>query len=294
MNLAQIEAFLVLAEELHFGRTADRLLVSQPRVSRLVAALEREVGGALFERTSRRVRLTPLGAQLRDGLQPGYAQLRAALDDARAAARQAAGVLRVGCTVTTGGETLTRLLAAFKARYPHCQVTVEEVNIGDPYAALRRGRVDVVFNWLVVDEPDLTAGPAIDHLDRVLAVADGHPLAARQSLFAEDLADHELARPEPPLPKALYDALVPPHTPSGRPTRRTCIVHSMQELYALVASGRIVHPTVTSLPLLQRADMTLVPITDMPPFPLGPIWCTARENARIRAFAEVAATLAPG
>ena len=67
MDTAEIEVFLVLAEELHFGRTAELLHMPQPRVSRLVSALERRIGGALFERTSRRVRLTPLGQQLEIG-----------------------------------------------------------------------------------------------------------------------------------------------------------------------------------------------------------------------------------
>src|SRR5512132_1935602 len=110
--MAQAEAFLAVAEELHFGRAAERLHVSQPRVSRVIAALEREVGGVLFERTSRRVRLTPLGSRLRAGWQLGFAQIRAALDDARAAARQPAGVLRIGFTSTTGGDALTDLVRA--------------------------------------------------------------------------------------------------------------------------------------------------------------------------------------
>ena len=96
VDTAEIEVFLTLAEELHFGRTAERLRMPQPRVSRLVSALERRVGGALFERTSRRVRLTPLGEQLRDQLQPAYKDLTAALDGARATARDTAGVLRIG------------------------------------------------------------------------------------------------------------------------------------------------------------------------------------------------------
>jgi len=79
LDLAQIEAFLILCEELHFGRTAERLYMSQPRVSRLVADLESDIGGVLFERTSRRVALTPLGVQLRDRLAPVYEQLTAAL-----------------------------------------------------------------------------------------------------------------------------------------------------------------------------------------------------------------------
>jgi DNA-binding transcriptional LysR family regulator len=75
MDTAEIEVFLVLAEELHFGRTAERLRLPQPRVSRLVASLERQVGGALFERTSRRVRLTRLGQQLEGRLRPVHAEL---------------------------------------------------------------------------------------------------------------------------------------------------------------------------------------------------------------------------
>jgi hypothetical protein len=60
MDVQQVEAFLAVADELHFGRAAERLVQSRPRVSKLIASLEREVGGALFDRTSRRVRLTPL------------------------------------------------------------------------------------------------------------------------------------------------------------------------------------------------------------------------------------------
>lgn len=87
MDTAEIEVFLVFAEELHFGRTAERLPLTQSQVSRLAARLERRAGGALFERTTRRVRLTPLGEQLRGGLQPGYAQITATLEAARAASR---------------------------------------------------------------------------------------------------------------------------------------------------------------------------------------------------------------
>jgi len=79
VELAQIEAFLTLCEELHFGRTAERLRVSQPRVSRLIASLESEIGAALAERTSRRVVLTPLGSRLRDELVPAYSTLTTAV-----------------------------------------------------------------------------------------------------------------------------------------------------------------------------------------------------------------------
>ncbi len=291
MDVQQVEAFLAVADELHFGRAAGRLVQSRPRVSKLIASLEREVGGALFDRTSRRVRLTPLGTRFRDQLRPGYAQMQAALADARAAATQASGILRVGFTVTTGGEALTRLVTAFGSVHPGCQVILKEVGIGDLYGPLRRDEIDVLVNWLAVDEPDLTAGPVIDRCDRVLAVAAGHSLAAGPPVTAEDLADLEMAWVPPSLPSALYDALIPPRTPSGRPIRRTHQVEGLHHTLALVASGRMVHLTVASLPLAQRADITLIPITGLPPLPLGLIWCITHENARIRALAQTAVTM---
>ena len=286
MDTAEIEVFLVLAEELHFGRTAERLRMPQPRVSRLVAALERRVGGVLFERSSRRVRLTPLGQRLAGQLKPVYAQLVEVLDEARADARGTTGVIRIGFSPTSNMEALTRLTEAFEARGLGCQAVLEVVSNFDPYSALRRDELDVLVNWLAVDEPDLTVGPVLEQRDRVLAVASSDPLAARPSVSVEDLADREVALM--PFPPALYDAIIPPRTPSGRIIRRTQPVRSIHELVALVARGRIVHPTASGIPMFTRDDIALIPIRDLSPLPLGLIWCTAHDNARIQALVQTA------
>jgi DNA-binding transcriptional LysR family regulator len=288
MDTEEIEVFLTLAEELHFGRTALRLRLPQPRVSRLVATLERRVGGTLFERTSRSVRLTPAGERLRDELLPAYDQMRAALRHASETARQAAGVLTIGFTATSCSEALSRTTGAFERGNPGCQAVLREVDMFDPYSALRGGEVDVLFTWLAVDEPDLSAGPAIEFRARVLLVAPGHPLAARESVGQEDLGDWDLIMCPPMLPRAFYDTLIPPRTPSGKPTRRAHPVHTINEIVTLVSLGRVVHPTCASVPLYQRDDVAAIPIRDMPPVGIGPIWCTAREDARIRALVRAA------
>jgi len=291
VDTAEIEVFLALADELHFGRTAERLRIPQPRVSRLVSALERRVGGALFERTSRRVRLTPLGEQLHDQLQPAYKDLTAALDGARATARDTAGVLRIGFSPTSSMTVLTRLTGDFEARNPGCHAVLDGVSNLDPYSALRRGELDVLVNWLAVEEPDLTVGPVLEYHDRVLAVASTDPLAARQSVSLEELAGRDVALMTPPFPPALYDAIIPPRTPSGRVIHRSHPVRSIHELVAMVAQGRIVHPTAAGIPMFARDDICLVPISDMPPLPLGLIWCTAHHNARIQALAKTVQSL---
>jgi len=289
--MAEAEAFLALAEELHFGRAADKLRVSQPRVSRLIAALEREIGGKLFERTSRRVALTPLGEQFHALLLPGYAQLQTALARARHAAREAAGLLRIGSLVTLAGPALTRLIDEFTVRCPDCQVSLHVVETRNPYASLRRGDIDVLVSFLVVNQSDLTTGPVIERRDRVLLVGCGHRLAGARSVSVEDLGDEEVHENAPGFPAEVYDAIVPPFTPSGRPIRRTYPWNDDEDVITAVARGRIVHPGSAGIPLTTRPDLVQVPIRDLPPLPVGLIWRTVHHNARIRALAATARSI---
>jgi DNA-binding transcriptional LysR family regulator len=296
LDLAHIEAFLVLCEELHFGRTAERLHVSQPRVSRLVASLESEIGGALFERTSRRVALTPLGVQLRDELAPAYERLTAAAAMARTAARSPAGLLRLGFAATTAGPALDQLVVAFERAQPDCTVSLHEVPLVDSITPLRSGEIDVLVCWLVVDDPGLTLGPKIAEYPRVLAVAADHPLAGEHSVSVEVLADYPVPSWEfRGLAYRVQQAMVPAQTPSGRPVRaHPTAVRTVSEAASLIARGQVVLPTVTSmLHRFGNDQIVLVPIRDLPPVPLGLIWCTSHENARICALARVARSLTP-
>jgi DNA-binding transcriptional LysR family regulator len=290
VELRELRIFLVLADELHFGRTAERLGISQPGVSEAVRVLESRLGVKVFDRTSRRVRLTSAGEGLRRSLVPALAVLDHALAQTSELSRAVRGLLRIGFVLTTEGPPLSRLVAAFQARYPACEVRLQEVETFDAYRALRRGDVDVLCNWLAVDQPDLIAGTAFAHYQRALAVAATHRLAGKHTVSIEDLADEEVALLPPTTPSAVYDLLVPPHTPSGRPIRRTQPVQTINEILSLVARGRIVHPTSSAVPIFNRDDVTLIPIGDLPPLPLGLVWCASRENPRIRALNEVASS----
>jgi DNA-binding transcriptional LysR family regulator len=278
-----------VAEELHFGHAAQRLHTSQPMISRRIVALEHEVGGALFERTSRRVQLTPLGSQLRDELAPGMLQIHSAIEHARVAARGNHGLLRIGCTSSTEGPALTALVTAHQRRQPKTEVTIQQVPVIDPYRALRAGEIDVLINWLAVDEPDLTVGPAIDLQRRMLAVSARHRLARRDSICRDDLAGEATLEMPDTFPRALWDAWMPTTTSSARTLIPAELANEMAAIWSLVARGRIVHPTVESMTgKLGRDDIVLIPISDLPPIPLGLIWIRANENARIRGLAAAA------
>ena len=215
---------------------------------------------------------------------PALAAVDQALAETSELSRAVRGLLRIGFVLTTEGPALSRLAAAFQARYPACEVRLQEVETFDAYRALRRGDIDVLCNWLAVDEPDLTAGAVFAYYQRALAVAPSHRLAGQTTVSIEDLADEEVALLPPSTPSAVYDLLVPPRTPSGRPIRRTQPVQTINEILSLVARGRIVHPTSSTVPIFDRDDVVLIPIDDLPPLPLGLVWCTSRENPRIRAL----------
>jgi len=296
VELRELRIFLTLADELHFGRTAERLGISQPAVSEAVRAMESRLGVKLFDRTSRRVRLTPAGEALQRHLTPALAAVDQALAVTSELSSEVRGLLRVGFVLTTEGPALSRLIAAFQARYPGCQVQLHEVETFDAYRSLRRGDIDVLCNWLAVDQPDLTAGAAFAYYPRALAVAPSHRLAVMSTVSIEELADEHVALLPASTPSAVYDLLVPPRTPSGRPIRRTQPVQTINEILSLVARGQIVHPTSSGVPIFDRDDITLIPIADLPPLPLGLVWATSQENPRIRALDETARALtaAPG
>jgi DNA-binding transcriptional LysR family regulator len=291
VELRELRIFLVLADELHFRRTAERLGISQPAVSEAVRVLESRLGVRLFDRTSRRVRLTQAGEELGRRVAPALAALEKALAETSDLAGAVSGLLRIGFVLTTEGPPLSRLVADFQARHPGCEVRLQEVETFDAYRALRRGDIDVLCNWLAVDEPDLTAGTAFAHYERALAVAHSHRLVGKAVVSIEDLAEEEVALFPASTPSAVYDLLVPPRTPSGRPIPRTQPIRTINEILSFVARGRIVHPTSSMVPIFDRDDIVLLPIGDLAPIPLGLVWCTKRDNARIRALEETARSM---
>lgn len=248
MELREIEVFLVLAEELHFGRTAERLYLSPSRVSQSVRAMEARVGGTLFERTSRRVRLTALGEQQWDGLRPGFDQVRRAVAEARDAARGPDGELRVGLlSLAAGGSRFDTVVERFERRFPACRVEVLEAFPGEALERLRTGELDAIVHWLPLRQPGLAMGPVLLDAAPVLAVRVRHPLAERGWATLEDLGEHVVLDAEGVLPAEALDELVPRLTPAGRPIRRRFREGRMAEVLSLVARGRVVHPTVDSV-----------------------------------------------
>ncbi|MEI5098813.1 LysR substrate-binding domain-containing protein [Streptomyces sp. PmtG] len=285
MERQELETFLTLAEELHFGRTADRLLISQARVSQTVKKLERKIGAPLFERTSRVVRMSSLGRQLYEDLAPLHQRMEAAVARAKDVARGVDGELGVGFLGSGAGSLTQPILRLFRERCPRCEVRMRETQFQDPLGMLRSGEVDVLFTCLPVVEPDLTVGPVVIDEPRVLAVPVGHRLAGRASVSWEDLAGETCFSVVDSAPAYWWDYQVPPRTPSGREIRRGAKVATFQELMTLVAMGQGVSPVIASVETYYaRPDVVFVPVRDLPSAEVALVWRTAGVSAAVSAF----------
>ncbi|WP_030789008.1 LysR family transcriptional regulator [Streptomyces sp. NRRL S-920] len=290
MERQELETFLTLAEELHFGRTAERLLLSQARVSQTLKKLERKIGAPLFERTSRVVRMSPLGRQLYEDVAPLHAQMEAAVARAKDSARGVEGVLNVGFLGSGAGSLTAPVLATFRERCPGCEVTMRETQFQDPLGALRGGEIDLLFTCLPVQEPDLTVGPVVIREPRLLAMPLGHPLAGRTSVSLEEMAGETFFGVVNSAPAYWWDFHVPPRTPSGREIRRGQAVASFQELMTLIATGRGISPVIASVErYYSRPDVTFVPLRDVPAAEVALIYRTGTPGPRVGAFIRATA-----
>ncbi|MER5216263.1 LysR family transcriptional regulator [Streptomyces sp. NPDC002838] len=289
VEIRELECFLILAEELHFGRTGERLYVSQGRVSQLIRSLEQRIGARLVDRTSRRVRLTPLGEDFLNALRPAYAALRDTVDNARAAALGVSGPLRIGFQGIAGYGFMD-VVGEFEDRYPGCATQITELPLSDPFGPLHRDEVDTAVVLLPVEEPTLVLGPVFSRQPQYLAVSRRHLFATRTALDAEDLATTPVVGVAAPAPDYWREVQAPTRTPSGIPVPQGPAVGTLQEGLSLVAANRgvmlLCHPTTE---YHHRRDVAFVPVTGLPDSALGLVWRGDRENARVRAFAEAVA-----
>ncbi|MDA2812362.1 LysR family transcriptional regulator [Nocardiopsis sp. RSe5-2] len=209
METREMRYFVAVAEELHFGRAAERLGIAQPPLSRAIQRLERRLGAALLERSGRRVSLTAAGAVLLEEGRAALAAVEAAerrtLRTARAAAGRPALVLATKAGAT--GDLLAALLDTYGADPDAVPVDVVLCGIGEQARLLRDGTADVAL----LHRPfDGTAGFDTEDLrteGQVAVVPAGHPIADRPSVTTADLE----ALPDLPLPRwPLPDGSYPP------------------------------------------------------------------------------------
>ncbi|MFF0739237.1 LysR family transcriptional regulator [Streptomyces sp. NPDC004111] len=278
MELRTLGYFVAVAEELHFGRAAARLHMSQPPLSRAVKQLEAEAGALLFHRTPAGVTLTPVGTVLLDEAR----SLLAHADRARVRVSAAAGVATLTVGILGGGSDpgAARLAYAYRRRHPRIDVRVRDTDLTDPTCGLRAGLVDVALTRAPFDGTALAVRVLrADPVGAVLRADD--PLAGRDRLRAADLADRSWFQ-FPPGTDPAWQSYWNGGTPREGP-----VVRAVQEcLQSVLWNG-----TIGLAPLdhtLLPPELTVVPLTDMPPSRVVVAWNEGDTNPLVRSFLETA------
>lgn len=191
IQLTQVRCFVAVAEELHFGRAATRLNMTQPPLSRQIQLLEHALGVELLERTSRVVRLTQAGSVF---LTEGRRLLQNAEDAAlaaRRAGRGALGQIAIGFTPGCSYDFLPRLISALRTHYPDVELILEEMVTRDQLSALASSRLDIGFIRPHFDAPDIERHRIVKE-PILAAIPEDHPMAALEVVMPADLEGQEL------------------------------------------------------------------------------------------------------
>lgn len=286
MRFRQLQYFVAVAEELHFGRAANRLHMSQPPLSQQIRLLEEDLGVRLLDRTSQRVALTREGAFLLHEAREVLQRLNSARDVLSAMARGEAGTLRVGYVDAVPIGALVRVMARFHDGLPHVELTTHDQGTVSQFQDLLAGRKDL--GLVTMTAQTLPAGLAWKKLLRefyVLALPEAHPLAGKQDLRLADLNGERFLRcsleGNPPywfdFERALAQAGL------SRLEYKSCCELSMK--HGLVAQGAglsILPSYCLRAPLAGVAYHSLADV--LPPFEAAAVWHEERFTPVARKF----------
>jgi DNA-binding transcriptional LysR family regulator len=294
MEIRQLRLFIAVAEELHFGRAADRLHMAQPPLSQQIRVLEKELGVALFKRTTRSVEITSAGEALLAHARTVLAAVREAEFAAKASGAGMYGRVRIGFAGAATRHLLPQLAREVKARHPNIELVLK----GNLYAnaaqeALARGDIDLGFVRLPYSLPGLSYR-AIEDETLVCVLPVEHELAARAFVEVAELAD----QPFVTFPRDSGSTL-------RSITNKVCWDHGftprvVQEapdsytIHAMVAAGQGVSLAFSSTTNISQPGVVYLPLKgDIPTLQSAIAWEASNTNQALAAVIEVANTIFP-
>jgi len=204
MELRQLEAFVTLATELHFGRAADRLHMAAPSLSEQIRRLEIELGTPLFVRTTRRVDITPAGAEFLPRARAILEEVKAARSSVRQVAGGESGTVRLGITPAVARTLAPYLIGVFGVEAPKVTVELHRMWLPNLIAALTSGEIDVGITGGIFPAPAGITARVFCAERLLVGLRPGHRLAESESIALVELADEVLGMP----PEALFPAWV--------------------------------------------------------------------------------------
>jgi DNA-binding transcriptional LysR family regulator len=288
VELRHLRSFLAVAEELHFGRAAGRLHISQPPLSQQIRRLEDEVGARLFRRTNRRVELTPAGRAFLAEARQTMASAERAVGAARRAERGELGELVVGYVTSATYGPLSDVIRVFRKRLPEVELKLRNLRSVHQSQALLDRRIDVGL----VRPHAADSRLVYETLWRepvVVALPSDHPLAHRTAVDIADLASDIFLIAPAEDTVAWHDEVLALCRRAGFTPRVDDGVPDVQAALALVAAGLGIHPVVAVLQRFRPRGVVYRPLRPRSlKIEMGLAWRRDDDSALVQQFRRVA------
>jgi DNA-binding transcriptional LysR family regulator len=295
VDLRDLEAFVAVAEELHFGRAAARLHISQPPLSLRIRQLEADLGVTLFDRTTRAVALTPGGARLLPSAQQALIQVGLTRQVAESIRSGDRGLVRVGFAGASSQRALPLLSRAVREEYPGIELELHsQTYVFTALQMLVEGRLDLAFARLPSQHPAL-ASRVVEVEQLLCAVPDTHPLAQRHVISMSDLIDEEFVSLPDDQGSILQATMVALCVTAGFRPRVTQFAPDSVTVLALVSAGVGVTITLSSVAPAQTAGVVYLPIEGIDPSHMFATlaWRESDPSLALRRVLDVAARVLP-
>ena len=277
MKLSQIEYFVVLADELHFGRAADRLHRSQPPLSRQIRMLEEELGVTLFMRNAQRVTLTEAGRTFLHEIRPILARIRHAATAAQRAATGELGQITVGVTGSAMFGIVPTILKAFRRSHAGVSVELRQSPKGEQLNALRERRLTIGFVRSLTQDEELAHDLILEE-PLVVALSRENALAAQPALRLKDLAAQGFVLYRGQSSPSIADQIVHFCQQAGFSPRVVQEAEDMQSAAALAALDMGVTLVAASLQQMQLRDLVYRPLLGTGPQPMTRLYAVYRRD----------------
>jgi DNA-binding transcriptional LysR family regulator len=287
LNLTRLRYFVAVAQELHFGRAARRLGISQPPLSLHIKALEQQIGVELFTRANRKVFLTAPGRIL-------HQQAARLLDHARRVDQVMRGVgvgefgeLFIGCVPSVIYDVLPSILIRFRAQHPQVHLVLKEAHTMDVMDEVGDGRLDAGIVWGNFSDPSI--GTQLIRREQFSAVIPiGHPLSRKKVVSLRDLSQEPLILPPRKSSPYHYDHILAAFGNQGLSPRIEYEIPAVLSQIGFVASGFGIAISPGVARRFAKKDVAIVPIADeMPPVLLSLVWSKERDSHACAQLREV-------
>lgn len=288
MELRQMKYFIAVAEELHFGRAAERCHIAQPPLSQQIKKLEDELGVRLLERTSRRVKLTPEGTEFLRRCRDIMDRLDEAVVCIQDMAEGLEGQLRVGFIGPASLSKLPKAIRAFRENNPNIRLDFSAKSTTEQLPMLRGDRLDIAFVRLFGHDISGLNSLVFLREPYVLAVPEGHAFCDRERVDISDLQGEPLIFNQRIAQPALYRSLMGSFHKAGFMPNIVQEVNTEQSTVALVATGMGSALVPASSAGDRRSGVVFRPLDgDLPQWEITALWKQRNESVILEKFLAV-------